>query len=189
MDARKWARIAPVLAVAASLAFLPGPTLAQTSSSYRLGEHVVNAGGHPDDGIVMTSASFRITFDALGDGLARFGASSPSFRMDGGFAAAYPPPGEVFGLRFSGVATLLWNPERSAGLYNLYRGPLSALSGLDYGSCEEYDISGATVTDSDLPPVSGGFFYLVTAENRLGEEGTKGFDSSDEERPNLDACP
>jgi hypothetical protein len=36
--------------------------------------------------------------------------------------------------------------------------------------------------------VDDGFFYLVTVENRLSEEGTKGFDSGGGERTGS-ACP
>jgi hypothetical protein len=39
-------------------------------------------------------------------------------------------------------------------------------------------------------PSSGAtFFYLATAKNRLGEEGTKGYRSSSVERPNPTPCP
>ena len=177
----------PVLVVI--LALLSGSAAAQTSASFKLEEHTLNNGGHPDAGIVMTSASFRVTTDALGDGIVGTGLTSPSFHADVGFGSAYPPPTEVLNLRFTSVNTLVWNPEKSVGVYNLYRDSLSALSGLGYGQCEQFDLPGETAADTDPLPVSDGFFYLVTAENRRGEEGTKGFDSSDAERPNLSACP
>ncbi|RMH70289.1 MAG: hypothetical protein D6685_00265, partial [Bacteroidetes bacterium] len=41
---------------------------------------------------------------------------------------------------------------------------------------------GESVTDSDPIAPGGGFFYLVTARNRLDEEGTKGRDSAGSER-------
>ena len=82
-----------------------------------------------------------------------------------------------------------WNPERSVGVYNLYRDLLGNLSGLGYGDCEQSDLPGTTATDTDRPPAAGGFFYLITAENRLREEGTKGFDSSGSGRPNPSPCP
>ena len=118
------------------------------------------------------------------------GLSSASYSMGGGFGEAYPPPGEVANLAFlSDDQTLEWDPEKSAGIYNLYRDLLSGLSG-DPGQCHESSIASATTTDTDVPVSAGdGFFYLVTVENRLGEEGTKGFDSGAGERGNSSPCP
>jgi hypothetical protein len=45
-----------------------------------------------------------------------------------------------------------------------------------------------TATDPASPPPDSIYFYLVTAENRLGEEGTKGYSSSGVERHGSD-CP
>jgi hypothetical protein len=165
------------------------PVLAQTSTSFKAEENVFNAGGHPSGGAVMASTGFRITLDAIGESVGGSGLSSASFRMDGGFGAAYRPPGEIQGLGFTDHETLTWNPEKSAGVYNLYRDLISNLSGLGYGSCEQNDLPGATTTDVSTPAENNGYFYLVTAENRIGEEGTKGSDSSDSVRQNLPACP
>jgi hypothetical protein len=165
------------------------PALAQTSASFRLDEHVFNAGGDPHQGQVLTSASFRITLDAIGEGLVRTGLSSPSFRTDAGFIGAYPPPGEVTALSFLDDDTLEWSPEASVGSYNLYRDPLAALAGLNYGQCLEPRIDGETATDTDVPTPGGGFFYLVTARNRLDEEGVKGWDSAGLVRSNSAPCP
>jgi hypothetical protein len=137
----------------------------------------------------MTSAGFRITLDAIGENVVGSGLSSASFRMDGGFGAAYLPPGEIQGLGFTDHETLTWNPEKSAGVYNLYRDLISNLSGLGYGSWEQYDLHGETATDASTPAQSDGYFYLVTAENRINEEGTKGNDNADVVRQNLALCP
>jgi hypothetical protein len=166
-----------------------GAALGQESASFRLDEQVLNAGGHPAQGAVPGSASFRVSLDALGEGVLPHPLSSASYRLDGGFGAAYPPPGEVTGLRFLDETTLAWDPERSVGLYNLYRDALSALSGASAGSCERQGIAGETTTDSDAVPTGDGYYYLVTAENRLGEEGTRGFDSLASARPTAGACP
>ena len=94
------------------------------------------------------------------------------------------------GLQFTDHQTLVWNAERSVGVYNLYRNLMSAISGGDTGACEQYDLTATTTTDPDPAPSAGdGFFYLVTAENRLAEEGTKGWRSSGSERPNPLPCP
>jgi hypothetical protein len=164
------------------------PVFAQSSASYRLEEHVVNAGGHPLNGTVMASASYRVTLDSIGDALAGPEMNSASYGMGVGFGSAYPPPGETHGLLFSDHDTLIWDAERSAGTYNLYRALMSDLFGAGYGECFAPGLPATTGTDTGTPPASDGWFYLVTAENRLGEEGTKGWDSSATEREG-NVCP
>ena len=95
----------------------------------------------------------------------------------------------MLALRFSDATSLEWNPEGSIGSYSLYRDLLSSLSGLGYGMCLEPFLLVETTTDTDVPTTPGtGFFYLVTAENKLAEKGTKGFHSDTAERMGL-ACP
>ena len=172
------------------LAFLLAfPVFAQESASYRLVEHTFNSGGNPSDGFVLTSASYKISLDAIGDSVAGRNLASASYHMDGSFVMGYPPPGEVHGLYFTNFQTLVWQPEKSIGGYNLYRGLVDGLDGTVYGSCEEPDIALHTTTVSDPVPVGNGYFYLVTAENRLDEEGTLGTRSAGAERPNTGACP
>ncbi len=162
--------------------------LAQESPSYKLKEHVLDAGGNPDGGVVLASASFHVKLDAIGEGVSGPGLGGPSYHMDGGFVPAYPPPGEVRNLRFSSKTTLLWNPEKSVGDYDIYRDLLSTLPG-NFGACLEHDIASETGVDAGTPTAGTGYFYLVTAENRLDEEGTKGFRSNGTERPNPAPCP
>ena len=175
--------IAICLAAAAS-----APLLAQQSSSYRLDEHAFNQGGRPADGVTATSASFRISLDSIGEAAADTGLASPSYRMDGAFTSAYPPPGEVSGLRFADPTTLTWNPERSVGSYQVYRDALGSLSSSQYGMCWQQNVTGESVNDTDPINPGSGFFYLVTASNRLDERGTKGSDSTGSERAGS-ACP
>src|SRR6266566_4021635 len=156
-----------------------GVAWAQESASFKLSEHVFNAGSDPSQGSVLSSASYRIRLDAVGDSLAQTGLQGVSFRLDGGFVSTYPPPTEVAGLRFlADNVTLRWDPEESVGAYNLYRDLLTALAGGGTGSCVQSAIVGETATDPGTPPLMSGYFYLVTAKNRLNEEGTKGFRSS-----------
>jgi hypothetical protein len=164
------------------------PALAQESESYKLKESVLNGGGNPKDGAILSSASFRVKLDAIGEGALRAGLTSSSYRMDGGFVNGYPPPGEVAGFSFSNKTTLIWRPEKSIGVYNLYRDLLSALGG-GFGACQQQDLTGEMTTEPGTPPVANGWFYLVTAENRLREEGTKGNSSAGVERPNPSPCP
>jgi hypothetical protein len=165
------------------------PAEAQQSASFNLEEHTFNAGGRPDEGTVAQSASFRVSLDAIGEAVSLAGLTGASFGIDAGFVAPYPAPGEVLGLRFANHVKLIWDPDPSTGVYNLYRGLVASLSGLAYGSCHESGVDGESTSDADLPPANQAFFYLVTAENLLAEEGTKGFDSEGDEHPNSMPCP
>ena len=166
-------QLALVLVVAGWIGF--GPARSQESPSFRLSESVLNAGGRPVNGAVATSASFRIELDALGDAVSDF-------------VAVYAPPGEVTGLRFDNHITLRWNAERSAGTYNLYRAGLASLATLAYGGCTQTSIAGASTLDTDPLASGAGYFYLVTVENRLAQEGTKGYRSDGIERGGT-VCP
>jgi len=179
--------LAATIVVAALVAAVP--VAAQESPSYKLTESTFNAGGHPAAGTIPASASYRMSMDAVAEPAVGTGSSSASYRMDASFCAAYPPPGEVRGLRLADKQTLEWDPERSAGTYNLYRALMSDQRGGGYGDCEQADMTEETTTDATEPPVEDGYFYLVTAQNRLDEEGTKGTDSYGGERPNSNPCP
>ena len=165
------------------------PALGQQSSSYRHDEHVLNAGGHPANGVHLASASYRITVDALGDKVAGLDLVGPSFRLGGGIVGSYRPPGEVHDLRFEDLQTLRWNPEPSAGHYNLYRDAIGTLASGGYGACLEHSVPATTWSDPGTPAAGSGFFYLVTVENSLSEEGTKGTDASGGVRANPSPCP
>jgi hypothetical protein len=159
-------------AIPVLVALLALPVAAQQSASYKLSEHVFNAGGDPAGFSVPASPSYKISLDSIGEGVVRSGLSSASYHMDGSFGGCYPPPGEVRGLRFYDAVTLIWDPEKSVGDYNLYRERMANVSG--GGVCLEQEIGQEKTSDAELPQLGDGFFYLVTAENRLGEEGTKG---------------
>jgi hypothetical protein len=164
------------------------PALAQQSASYTLEEHVLNAGGRPLQGAILTSPHFKVTLDSIGEGVGGTDLGSSLFHMDGGFVPPYLPPGEVVGLLFSDEQTLHWDAEKSVGDYNLYRDLVSNLNGLGFGSCQQQDLASETATDPGVPAAGQGFFYLATAENRLDEEGTKGFRSNGSERQGT-TCP
>lgn len=158
------------------IALLYGTALGQSSPSFTLDEHTFNNGGTPGNAAVPTSTSFRITLSALGDTTTESNLTSASFRGSSSFLQAYPPPGEATGLRFAtGKQDLVWDPERSRVSYNLYRGLFSSLTTLTYGGCEQQTIAAETANVPDEPGSGDGYFYLVTVENRLSEEGTKGY--------------
>lgn len=152
---------------------------AQESPSYKLDEGVFSLGGNPLRGAILASASYRMTLDSLGEGAVSVGLGSTSYLMDASFALRYPPPGEVMHLRFPDRETLNWDPERSIGVYHLYRDDV----------CEQPDLPGVSASVSESPGAGALYSYLVTAENRLAEEGTKGYRSDGSERPNEDTCP
>ena len=172
-----------------ALILTPGAATAQESASFRLEESTLNLGGNPNGAAKAASASFSIGLDALGGNVGSRPLAGPSFRMDPSFAPAYRPPGEVLALRFADADTLSWQAERAAVGYSVYRDLLSVLDGLGYGSCLVSDVVGASLDDAAVPPSAGGYFYLVTARNRLDEEGTKGPDAAGAERPNPAPCP
>jgi hypothetical protein len=160
-----------------------GSTNAQTSANYKLEQHALNSGGRPSGGSIVTSANYRVTLDSIGDGISARGLTGASYSMDLGLVNVHRPPAEVQGLRFDDKLTLRWDADPSAGSYNLYRAPLGTLGpGGSYGACQQQNIALTTTTDSDPPPAPGGFFYLVTVENRITEEGTRGYTSSSVER-------
>lgn len=185
MSARATRSVAALLLALAS----SGAAIAQTSANYKLTEYTLNNGGDPSNGGFALSASFKIRLDAVGDAVTATGLTSASNHMDGGFVGDYPPPGEVKGDLFTSKTTLTWNPEKSVGTYDVYRALLSSLSGLGYGACLQNGLTNESATDATVPSAGQGYFYLLTARNRLGEIGTKGFATSGLERANLSPCP
>jgi hypothetical protein len=177
--------IAPLLA----LLCVAGLAGAQESASYKLNEHTMNEGGNPDGGAVLESASYKLTLDAIGDSVAEAGTlSSDNYQVEAGFVPPYPPPGETLNLLFTDAQTLVWSSEKSVGAYRLFRGLLTDLPA-DYGDCTQR-LFANTATDASAPASGQTYFYLVTAENRLEEEGTMGEDSTPAERPNTSPpCP
>ena len=174
----------PGLLVVIALAGSGMPAHAQTSAGFRLEEHTFGAGG-----VTLMSTDYRITGGSLGEAVMASPMSGPDYSVMSGFMAAYPPPGEVGELVFTDAQTLQWAVEPSAGTYNLYREALGSLSGSNGGSCAQQAIPGNSTTEGAAPPAGEGWFYLVTVENRLGEEGTRGSDGDGYERPETGICP
>jgi hypothetical protein len=180
---------ARILPIAAAALLACGPVLAQSSASYKLGEHALNAGGRPAQAVVAASASFKVTLDSIGGPVAARNASGASFHVDSGFDAAYAPPGEVHGVGFlADDATLTWQPEPASTAYDVYSSSLGTLPG-NFGGCAVSRVAGTSWIDPAIPAAGDGRFYLVTGENRVWEEGTKGSSSSGVERDNSSPCP
>jgi len=182
-----------VLALAALAIFTSGvPARAQQSASFALEGNTFNEGGRPANGVVAQSASFQITLDAVGDAVPMFAASSASFGLSGGIVGAYAPPSEVqavaLGSGGGSSTSLIWSPMPTAVRYDVYRGGTGTLPGT-FGSCLISDLANTAYNDTAAPASRTGFFYLVTGENRLGEEGTKGTQSNGTVRTAAPACP
>ena len=163
----------------------------EAEHGFQLIRQTLNAGGNPAGGSSLQSPSFTISLDSIGDAVIGSSMSIPlggaSFIVDHGFVAAFPPPEEVSNLLFTSNVTLQWTPEKSAGVYNLYRDLLGNMFP-GFGNCDQQGLPSANATDSDPVPAGDGYFYLVTAENLLAEEGTKGFQSDRTERLGT-VCP
>jgi subtilisin family serine protease len=90
--------------------------------------------------------------------------------------------------------TFSWGADPALLSWNVYRGPLPRVSAVDFGACFASGLSGPTFTDTDVPAVGAGFFYLVTGvylspTTGLPVEGILGTDSSGNLRPNSAPCP
>jgi hypothetical protein len=186
MTVSKLCRLLGALALLAGLAAIPDAR-AQSSASYRLEETSVNSGGHPGAGVVLTSASFRITQESVGQSLAHVRLNGPTLVMEGGFVSLNPPPVEVTNLLFNDVTTLAWDPQPAAA-YEVYRGPLGFLPGT-VGPCFANALPVESPMDATVPPTGGGYFYLVTARNGLLEESPKGYGSNGTLEGNPAPCP
>ena len=165
------------------------PALAQQSAGYQLTEHTFNQGGRPQDGVAATSTSFAITLDAIGDTTGFAEPTSASYGVTPGFVTAFGPAGEVLDLTFDDATTISWDEQPNATGYNIYSHDLGSLSGTDNGGCLESTVPDNSYMAVGTPAATEGFFYLVTAINRLAEEGTPGSDSQGTERGNAGACP
>ena len=162
---------------------------AQSSASFEISQSNLNFGGRPGNTAGPgTSASFQLSLDALGGGPNSRPMSSASYGMHAGFVTANAPPGNASGLIWLNKTDMEWNAGNAAVAYNVYRDNLNTLPGLGYGLCFASEISGLGAQDLGIPTVGNAYFYLVAAENRLGEESSKGSDSAGATRGG-NACP
>ena len=83
------------------------------------------------------------------------------------------------------------NPNK----WNLYRLTATMLIDGDgdgladvYPRCLQPDLMSPTATDNHTPPSGETDYYLVTAENSVGESSL-GYNSSGLERPSVNPCP
>jgi len=176
-------------AIACMLAVITVPAIAQSSANYKTSDHVFNNGGGPSAFPPPSSVGFQISLHSIGDPFGTVSASSVGFQLQGSFVVTYRPPGEVMGLDFLDRITLAWLPEPSVGDYNVYRSEIPELVLGDTGLCLATQVTDRLIYDPFDPDPGHAWFYLVTASNRLDQEGTKGYRSNFSERPNPGPCP
>ena len=83
---------------------------------------------------------------------------------------------------------LLWTAVTPApDTYSVTRGLLSALAPGQFGACLVDGLDVADATDSDVPPLGDGYFYLVQADSYDCGLSELGFGSDELERVNGDA--
>ena len=108
------------------------------------------------------------------------------------------PSGEVFDLFFTSGDTIEWNVRPEDQAYNVYRGGLSKLRSqglytqITILPISEHwcfvDPASLPFSDSYVPVPGAGVIYLVTVTT-AGFEGSLGFDSENNLRPNDVPCP
>lgn len=165
---------------------IPALVTAQSSASYKIESGAFNAGGNPSP--VLTSTSYKVTLDAIGDGVAAASLTSASYNSGAGLPAEYPPPREIQGDTFTSKTTLTWLPDPSMGTYDVYKGTVPTFTP-SFGSCLTSGLTTEQCTISDVPSPGQCLYYLITAKSTLAEEGTKGYQSSGTERGNPSPCP
>lgn len=81
-----------------------------------------------------------------------------------------------------------WDTESSVGSYNLYPAVRSDLAASS-GSCLQSGLLTPAGTEASGPGSGVCWYYPVTAENRIQDEGTSGNSSAGTLRPNPPPCP
>lgn len=84
----------------------------------------------------------------------------------------------------SGETQLTWSAAAATDAYQVTRGSLRSFTAGDYGACAAQGIFGTAYNDVSVPPVGGGFFYLVAGQNFDCGGGSLGTTSEETERSN-----
>ena len=107
-------------------------------------------------------------------------------------AQGRPPDPAPLLLSGTSPTSLTWPVSLTADRWDVSRGLLSSLAPANYGGCFADDLSQPAATDTSLPPVGDGWYYLVRGEDAgCGGSGIWGTNSSGSERVNgnSSACP
>ena len=99
------------------------------------------------------------------------------------------PPQEVAtDLVFLDSRTLSWSPSADGVSFNLYAGWIAGAPLSFNHVCRAAGLESPGATDTESPATGGAFYYLVSGRNVRGE-GTLGFTSGGQPRPNAAPCP
>jgi hypothetical protein len=85
-------------------------------------------------------------------------------------------------------ATTFSRDDLVSGIFGASFRTLSSLPG-NLGGCYQAALASPGFDEMPVPATNTGWFYLVTAINRLREEGTTGTNSAGVKRPNAAASP
>ena len=107
----------------------------------------------------------------------------------GDVCPCFPPSEAATDLTFAGTVTLIWTSQPVAAWNSLYRGSLDPATLTYDHACLLQGITGGTALDPVDPPFGAYRYYLVSGTSACGREGTLGFASSGQERPNPSPCP
>ena len=135
-----------------------------------------------DGSTLLLSSSYRLSRSTLGDSIAELSLSGSSFTLATDWTATLPPALEVESLRFESTSRLIWQVERSLGTYRIYRGGPTTQSCIGQAAQTHFE-------DAALPSPSSAFYFLVTAVDAGGVEGSAGRSSSGSLRTPSGSCP
>jgi hypothetical protein len=120
------------------------------------------------------------------DGLGIAESDAGAFEATNGALA----PGEVMNLRWTTKTAIAWDAVTDASQYHAYRDALANRSYAIFGTCADgvIPISGTTATETAIPSAGQGYYYVFTAEDGSGNEGTMGY-ATGAERSDFSPCP
>ena len=162
-----------------------GPAAAQESPSFRIDR---GTRGSLSGSAVLQSSSYRVSRSSLGMPSGRDPVTGTSVAASNDWTATLRPALEVRRLRFADARTLTWDLDRSLGSYRVYRGDLESIVGMP-AACIGTAPNGQGFDAPEIPAAGQGQFFLVTAVDAAGVEGTAGTASGGAARLVHGACP
>lgn len=108
---------------------------------------------------------------------------------EGGVTSSSCKPPELGpSLRFQNVQDLSWSAAPGPATYRVYRGTLAGGAWAFNHACYAPNLAATSASDTTIPPVGQGLYYLVSVKNVCGE-GSLGVTTSGPQVPNALPCP